>query len=163
MAKKRPLNWQRGAPRPITAEPQPLGTGASGTADVDFGRGRSVDSTWDPSQPQRANFAPISPPPARARRGLPVSASWVSVGLVAVGLLGGAILYVAGMRTDIAVAGARIDSLQKSQDAWTADLRVEIRKVESALEARLNRLSEIVQGRRPLSRTNGPAAGQPRH
>jgi uncharacterized protein involved in exopolysaccharide biosynthesis len=64
-------------------------------------------------------------------------------------LIGGAIFYVASLKTEIAVANAEIKALRKSQDSWTGALRDEIRRVETSLESRLTRLSEVAQGRRP--------------
>src|SRR5438093_832011 len=152
MAKKRRPSWQRGAPRPPTGEPKPIETGASGTADVDFSPSRTVESTWDPSRAQRANFSPIAPPAARHRR-LPLNPGWISVIIAAALALGGIVAYVGGMRADIAVAGARIDALQKSNDSAAAEFRAEIRRVETVLEGKLSRLSEIVYGRRERDQT----------
>ena len=157
MAKKRPPNWQRGAPRPTTGEPQPIvRPESSGTADLSVSGERTVENTWDPTRQARANFAPISPP-ERSRRAIRVSPGWVSAALVAVGLMAAAILYVAGMKTDISVAGAKIDALQKSQDSWTSNLKAEISRVETSLDSKLARLSEILQGRGPVAREESGA------
>lgn len=156
MAKKRQPNWQRGVPKPPSGEPQPIRPGSSGTADIDFGAARTVDSTWDPGQPQRANYVPLPPPPERARRTFSVSASWISVILVALGLIGSAIAYIGGMKGDLAVAGAKIEALQKSQDSWIANVRADIQRVETSLDAKLNHLSDLIQARRPLPETERP-------
>lgn len=153
MAKKRRQNWERGAPRPPTGEPQPIRSDASSTANINLTGGRTVESTWDPSRQGRANFAPIHPS-ERQRRVFPLSAGWFSAVLVAIGLFAGAILYVSGMRTEISVAGAKIEALQKSHDSWTSSLRAEILRVETSLDAKLTRLSDILQGRQP-SREKG--------
>ncbi len=147
MAKKRRPAWQRGAPKPPSGEPRPIETGSSGTADVDFSGSRTVESTWDPSRTQRANFSPVTVPVGHRPR-LPMSPAWISVIIAAALALAGAVAYVGGMKADIAVAGARIDTLQKSHDSATTDLRAEIRRVETVIDGKLSRLSEIVYGGR---------------
>src|SRR2546428_13930857 len=124
MEKKRAPSWQGGAPRPPTGEPRPIRSEASSTADVNLTGGRTVESTWDPSRQQRANFAPIRPP-ERPRRELPISAAGIGAALAAIGLLGGEILYVAGLKTEFLVEGTKIEALLKSQDTWTCNLQKE--------------------------------------
>jgi hypothetical protein len=154
MAKKRHPNWPRGTPRP--AEPQPIRTGTSDTADVDFGRQRTVDSTWEP-QSKSVDFAPISPA-ARGRSSFPLSAAGITAILTAAGLLAAAVLFIGNMRSDIAIAGAKIDGILKSQEAWIGNLRAEILRVESSLDAKLSRLSDIVHGRRSPLDVDRPAS-----
>lgn len=77
----------------------------------------------------------------------------------AIVVFGGAILYVANLRTDIAVASAEIKALQKSQDSWTTVIKDEIKRVESSLEAKLLQLAESLQGRR-VREADQPSKGQ---
>lgn len=147
MAKKRRPSWQRGAPKTPTSEPQPIRTGASGTVDFDLLQTRNVDGTWDPAQAPRADFAPIRPP-IRARRVFPISAGWVSAIVAIVLVVGGAILYVAGLRSDIAVAGAKIDAMQESHKTWSGNLQAHILRVETALEAKFQQLLQMIPGQR---------------
>src|SRR2546430_15983779 len=120
MAKKRRPTWQRGAPKPPSGEPRPIETGTSGTADVDFSGSRTVESTWDPSRTQRANFSPVTVPVGHRPR-LPMSPAWISVIIAAALALAGGGAYVGGMEADISGGGARIDTPQKYHGSPTAD------------------------------------------
>jgi hypothetical protein len=77
-----------------------------------------------------------------------MSPGWVAVIVAIIGLVGSTIWVFSGMKSDIAVAGARIDALQSSQ----RDLRDEIHRLETSFETKLNHLSEIVLGRQPSRR-----------
>lgn len=67
----------------------------------------------------------------------------ILAGILAVG---GILWYAARMNTDIAVNSAKIDALQKSQDVWTANLKDDIRRVETSLTTRLTEISRFVDG-----------------
>jgi hypothetical protein len=140
MAKKRSETWGRGTcPVDQRGHRRNCGCRSRGRAH----RGGHLGPRGSPGGP----FTPIPSPGAVPRR-WPLSAEGTTALLAAIVLGGGIILYVAGIKTDVAVVSTRVDAMQKSHDADTTTLREEIRRVESALEARLNRLLELLPGRR---------------
>ncbi len=150
MAKRRRSTWTRGTARPAP-EPQPTRSEASATADVDFGDSRTVDPTWDPASLRGAAFEAIAEPAAPHgaqgwRRSM--SPAGISAVVAVVGLLGVSFAYVSAIKADVAVIGTKVDSLQKLHDGATANLRDDIRRVETSFEARLTRLFDFMQGRR---------------
>lgn len=147
MPKKRPPAWQRGAPKPAPTDPRPIRTEASATADLDLGSTTTIESTWDPAQPGRADFRQIPPPQGGRGRAWPrVTSGWAGVIIAGILAVGSILLYVARMNTDIAVNSAKVDALQKSQDTWTANLREDIRRVETSVTTRLVEISRLVDG-----------------
>lgn len=155
MPKKRPPTWQRGAPRPAPTDPRPIRADASPTAEVDLGPTTTTESTWDPAAPRRADFKRIPQPEREGGRPWPrISSGWASVIMAGLLAAGSILWYGARMNTDISVNSAKIEALQKSQDAWTANLRDDIRRVEASRTARLAEVSRFVEslaGRGPTS------------
>jgi hypothetical protein len=120
---------------------------------VDISATRTVDDTSDRSVPSATAFAPISQPPREPRRGWSISGEWASAIVAAIVVIAGAFLYIAGMKTDIAVSGAKIEALQKSHDTWTTMFRDEFRKVEAVVEGKLTKLSEMMHSHAEPQRT----------
>lgn len=126
----------------------------SGTADMGFEIPVADDSTA--SIPSIVEEVPVG---AGVRGnggsswwgGMTAAATLIASGVAAVGMLGGAILYITNMKSEIAANTAAIKSLEKSQENLEAGLRREIDRVENVLERRLGDLLTYLRGR--------PAAG----
>src|SRR5438067_2098687 len=108
MTRKRSPTWARGAPRAESVNP-----GTGGTADVDIGGARTVEGTSDRSGPPGGTFTPVHPPTAESRK-WPLSGEATSALVAAIVLVGAIILYVAGIKSDVAIVSTRVDALQKS-------------------------------------------------
>ena len=149
MAKKRPPNWRRGGPRSDRSE-------QSDTAGTDFLRTFSVEGTRESSDPASTEYVPLPEGTKRAR--FPLSGGMLSAILAAIVLVGGVTLYVANLKTDIAVAGSEIRALQKSHESWTSLVRDQVKKLEESMERRLGELESALRGRQGVAPPLRPPA-----
>lgn len=135
MPKPRGPNWPRGTPR---SQPQSTRADASDTTDLHISAARTVDPTWDPSA---AASSATSFEPLRDRgepRHSRISAGWASAILVALGIVGTATLYVAGIKSDVTLVTERVK-----------DLREDFKRLD-------DRMHEFLQGKRSPDTTPAP-------
>jgi hypothetical protein len=138
MPRYRDPGWPRGRPR---FQPQRVRADVSDTADVDVPGTRTVDPTWDPTAARSAttSFEPLQDRSATRRSWRP-SAGWASAIIAALIVIGGSILYVAGIRADVTLVTERVK-----------DLREDFKKLD-------DRLHDFIQGKR---QPDVPAAPTP--
>lgn len=123
---------------------------ASATADIGAGIGGTEESTTTPPSIEEGIPVGAGPPGpgGPGRWGWMIArAPVIGTVLLGIGMLAGAILYIADMKSEITGNTAAIRGWERSQENLEARLRREIDRVESFFEKRLAELVNFLRGR----------------
>ena len=120
---------------------------ASSTADTDyFAAMQGKDSTYSRPSLEVSSEDLSGPPPWYTRPLMPRWASVAMVYIAALGLLGGAIWFVASMKSDITENRERLRSLERSEASFQESVRHEIERLEKSAEKTLSEVRALFQG-----------------
>ena len=162
MSSKRDRAKRRGVPRDKTPGMKKeylrqIGSvEASGTAGADsFVTMHGMDSTNSRPSLEAGVEAPESsvPPPRDGRPLMPRWASIATVCLTAIGIIGGALWFVASMKSDITENRERIRSLERSYSSLQDLIRHEVGRLERSFEQRFSEIIAIFQGQPRMPET----------